>query len=378
MIKLLGLILLLLIANYQISVSQVVLEIGDNSNEIAQKIEWLTKDHNSSDSYGNVSSSRWSYDIKYSNGKIIDVIQCRSNELILEFRMVTSYCKHYVMEGGKLAYILNQYEQISLDQLKVFYETRYAEQKIGKYYFSDDYKHYTQLYLHDNGYATGEWRTTNIAEFPNEMKPLISKRLKAMEVENNQRQIELENKRQEIRDVRSKIYDIEIEDKALYSERKEFLKKSILEYLRNESSERGSETPYYSYGPNVYDLTYTLSEVSSSYPTEISCVSISGTDRDCVLFKKKALVLMMPTKIRDIEVRTKASYKNFKVIYFHGEVKVTKGKNGEIKIKGDFPVNTIVVDGINQELKTYDKGRYLIIYEVGEFGDDRFSFIDVY
>jgi len=153
------------------------IEIGQSAEQIKTLIEWTTKDHNKPDSYGNRSNSYWTWDVKYYDGQITEVIQCYQDQYLLDFRVVANYCKHYMMEKGKLAYILSQFENISVDKLRDSYSTNYGENKIGELYFSDDYEHYSKIYLANNGIATVEWRKTVISELPSGIQQTVKSKL---------------------------------------------------------------------------------------------------------------------------------------------------------------------------------------------------------
>ena len=137
-------ILLLLFVN--ICKSQNI-EIGQDSQEIKNIIEWSTKNHKRPDSFGNKSNSYWTYDTKYYNGRIVEVIQCYQNQYLIDFRVNADYCKRYIMENGKLSYILTQFENISTDQVKENYTSLYSKSKINDFYFDDNYKNYSKIYL---------------------------------------------------------------------------------------------------------------------------------------------------------------------------------------------------------------------------------------
>ena len=73
------------------------IEVGQDATQIKTLIEWTTKDHNKPDSYGNTSNSYWTWDVKYYNGQIEDVIQCYQDHYLIDFRVIANYCKHYVI-----------------------------------------------------------------------------------------------------------------------------------------------------------------------------------------------------------------------------------------------------------------------------------------
>ena len=170
------LILTVLVLGFGYLKAQTI-KIGQSAEQIKTLIEWTTKDHNKPDSYGNRSNSYWTWDVKYYDGQITEVIQCYQDQYLLDFRVVANYCKHYMMEKGKLAYILSQFENISVDKLRDSYSTNYGENKIGELYFSDDYEHYSKIYLANNGIATVEWRKTVISELPSGIQQTVKSKL---------------------------------------------------------------------------------------------------------------------------------------------------------------------------------------------------------
>jgi len=166
------------------------IEVGQDATQIKTLIEWTTKDHNKPDSYGNTSNSYWTWDVKYYNGQIEDVIQCYQDQYLIDFRVIANYCKHYVMENGKLAYVLTQFDNISLEKLKEFYSDNYSADKIGELYFSDDLEHYTKIYLANNGLATKEWRKTIISELPSNIQQSVKTKLTTIRTETKTKQKE--------------------------------------------------------------------------------------------------------------------------------------------------------------------------------------------
>jgi hypothetical protein len=150
------------------------IEIGQDAEQIKKIIEWTTKDHNKADSYGTYSPARASLDVLYNNGQISDVIQCFENQYYINFRMAVNYCKHYIMESGKLAYTLTQYENISYEKLIEVSDGMYGERKIDDLYFDKEYKHYSKIYLAKNGQATIEWRQAELSQIPLSVRKDIS------------------------------------------------------------------------------------------------------------------------------------------------------------------------------------------------------------
>lgn len=172
-----------------------ILEIGKSAEQIKWIIESTTKSHNQPDSYGNTSNSHWTWDVTYNNGAIIDVIQCYENQYLLDLRVIADYCKHYVMEKNKLAYVLTQFENISVEKLKANYTASYSDNKVGDLFFSEDFEHYSKIYLSNNKLATIEWRKTIINELPLNIRQTVNAKLSAIQIINqNKKSVQTETK----------------------------------------------------------------------------------------------------------------------------------------------------------------------------------------
>ena len=154
------------------------IEIGEDANQVKAMIEWSTRDKTGYDNYGNSRGNNVAWDVKYNDGQITDVIQCYTHQYLIEFRMFSSFCKHYIMKNGKLAYVLTQYEDISTKYLKDLLDKSYSDYKYGEYYFSKDYKHNSRVYLASNNNSTVEWRQTELNKLPKEIQNKISNILK--------------------------------------------------------------------------------------------------------------------------------------------------------------------------------------------------------
>jgi hypothetical protein len=141
-------------------------EIGNEAIQIKNFIEANTRSRTGYDSYGNSKGNNVAFQVEYSNGQIKDVIQCFANQYLIDYGKHGNFCKHYIMENGKLAYTLTQYETITITNLKAHYNKLYSKNKIGELYYSDDYKHYSKVYLSKNNLATIEWRKTNLKNLP--------------------------------------------------------------------------------------------------------------------------------------------------------------------------------------------------------------------
>lgn len=168
---------------YNLTSSQNII-IGQDANEIKQIVEWSTKNHRKSDSYGNKSNSYWTYDTKYNNGSLIEVIQCYKNQYLYDFGVMADYCRRYMMKDNKLAYVLTQFENISIERLKENYNSMYSKGKIHDLYFFDNYKFYSKIYLSKDGLATIEMRKTQTSELSKTVQQTLTLKLK--EIKDNE------------------------------------------------------------------------------------------------------------------------------------------------------------------------------------------------
>ncbi|MBV6477965.1 MAG: hypothetical protein HGGPFJEG_00710 [Ignavibacteria bacterium] len=370
------------------------IEIGQDAKEIKQLIQWSTQQRTGFDSYGNSKGNNVTWDVKYNNGLITDVIQCYSNQYLIDFRVSASFCKHYIMEYGQLAYVLTQYEDVSTEQLTEFYENNYGEYKSGKFYFSDDYKHYSKIYLANNGYATVEWRKTEPDELPADIQTKISNKLKAEQDAEEKRIKEEEERKQKEREIKSKTYDLKENNISLYNQTFSEIKSDIADYFQKSSSyyhssnipsytdlANGNEKKYRF--TNTYTAYYKLedhSRESVDYGSVIDAGSydvrqnkeiklVSGTDNSCSLFN--SISVKIPTiKIQGYEVMTEATFPNIKVDYAKG-VTIVKIKSGEVEFKS-FPPDEDIQIKLKEKLKSEPNGKYIVQYEVGNIAGKEF------
>lgn len=176
-IKITKLILTLIIFTCMCQANSQSIKMGQDAQEIKQIVEWSTKNHRKSDSYGNRASSYWTYDTKYYNGALVEVSQCYQNQYLHDFRVNADYCKRYIMENNKLSYVLTQFENISIEKLRENYNSMYSESTISGFFFFDKYKNYSKIYLAKNGLATIEMRKTIISELPKAVQQTLTSKL---------------------------------------------------------------------------------------------------------------------------------------------------------------------------------------------------------
>lgn len=387
------LILTFLIFSFGQLKSQTI-EIGQDAEQIKRLVEWTTKDHNKPDSYGNYLSARASWDVSYNNGQIVDVIQCYENQHYIDLRMSVNYCKHYIMEYGKLAYTLTQYENVSTEKLIDVYDGLYEERKINNLYFDKEYKHYSKIYLAKNGQATIEWRKVELNQIPSNARKEIEKKQKAKENEVLQQKLAEEKEEQKRLEITSKIYDLNIYDNSAYNSILSDIKEDILKYFAlcedptyysiiNIPSfiklEKGDDKKFrYT---NTFNAYYKLEDHSRQNQLKGNIfyvgshdirqkkeiTNISGNDKNNFLFN--AISIKIPTlEIEGYEVMTEARFDSLSVDYAKGITKVKIAK-GNIEFLENMPDNDLV-DKIKAKLGTEPNGKYIIKYEYRKIMDD--------
>lgn len=154
---------------------------GQKAEFILALVKNAVSAHNKTDSYGNTPSSYWTWDVKYKNGVIVDVIRCCPNQLMLDLKRIASFCSHYIMSNGKVSYTISQFEDVSTDILRKGYNNNNSLKKIGDFYFDNDYTHYQKIYLANNGLASVECRKTVFTSLPEEIQNTIKLRLSERE-----------------------------------------------------------------------------------------------------------------------------------------------------------------------------------------------------
>lgn len=153
--------------------------IGQSAELVKVLMERIANDYNKCDTCKNRSKLYRSWDVKYSDEKIADVIQCYQQEYLTDLQTIADYCEHYIMKDGKLAYTLTQFENISVKKIRKSYDSDLSKKKVGELYFSDNYEHYSKVYLSTNDLATVEWHKTIVSELPKDIQDSISTKLLA-------------------------------------------------------------------------------------------------------------------------------------------------------------------------------------------------------
>ena len=349
--------------------------IGQNANEIKQLIEYSVQSNNRADSYGNRSTTRKEWDVKYQNGRISDVILCYYNEYLIDIGVTADFCKHFLMTNNKLSSILTQYETLSVSQLKSFYNKLNGKTKVGEFYLDDDYKNYSKIYLHNNGLATVEWTKTDVNTLPKNIRSQIESKLNKQKEEENNRILARQKERQRKKEITSKIYDLKADFPEDYENFIRVQRNKIIQYFRDCAKGRYSS----GFIPKTYEIednkekfaffesTYNVEyfDNNSGY-TERNVKLVSGTD-DKLSLIKLANQRLPKLEIEGYRVKKKLNISELKVNYVLGFTKI-KVKDGEIEFKSNPPMDRFKNE-ITENLKSEKNGKYYIIYEVADVLD---------
>ena len=220
------------------------------------------------------------------------------------------------MEGGKLAYVLTQYENVSVSKLEEYYNQLFEDRKAGDLYFSEDYKNYSKIYLHSNGLATVEWGETNPNDLPASIQSEIDSQLKEQEEAERQRQLAEQKRREREKEIKSKTYDLQEHFPYKYDQVLNLQREAIKNYFESSSSYYSSERfpsfetleksdKKYERFKSTYNVHYKLqdnSRESVNYGDVIVAGSrdintlkkvelVNGTDKDLKLFNTASISL---------------------------------------------------------------------------------------
>jgi len=143
--------------------------IGQNAEEVKQLIDYQVQSYYRAQGYHQVREEQHT---DYKNGQISDVILCQENVPMIDLGQTADFCTHYIMNKGRLNYIQIQYANISIEKLKDIMSKNNIH--IGNYYFDDDDKTYTVIYLSATQQATKEIRSRLVNPLPlNVQKQLL-------------------------------------------------------------------------------------------------------------------------------------------------------------------------------------------------------------
>lgn len=380
------LILIILIFGFEHLKSQSI-EIGQDANEVKQFIEWSTRQRTGFDSYGNSMGNNVTWDVKYYNGQITEVIQCYENQVIINLSPSVNFSRHYNMEFGKLANVYTQYENVSVEKLIEKYNKIYEGRIINNLYFENDYRHYTKIFLAKNGYATTDFRIIDDSQLTSSMRKTIKNRMENEREKLNQIRLADEKEKEKIHEIIFKTYDLEKYSKDSYESLISGIKEEIINYFERLKNPRYVEvikdplftdlknfdvkkyrfkntyTAYFKYeiksGIDKSNLTEIDNESDDIYRTN-EITLISGNDTTCSLFNYIA-IFIPELHINGYEVLTEVHVRNINVDYAKG-ITFIKAKNGEIDFLANKPDNDLI-DRIKKEIHSTKNGKYYLKYE---------------
>lgn len=365
------------------------IDFGDDATQIKNLIEYSVR-----------GSSNKYWDVKYYNGQVSEVISCcRGCFVVWGHVPTTNMCTHYIMKRGKLSRIATRYEDISKEKIEEIYSNSGDKIKIGGYYFSKNYKTYSQVYLAKDGYPLEETWQTNMSRLPSEIRSIVAEKIKLQaEIENQEKLAEKQRKQTE-QEVKSKTYDIAKQSKYTYQKVIKSQKKKIKSYFKSEFNPRyksnyfitfedlSTQDQKYRRFNNTYNIHYKLEDhsrpsVDRGHYIQAGTYDIKklhkvelveGTDEDCSIMKR--LLIDFPTiKVQGYEVMTEAFLDNVKIDFIRG-ITTVKVKNEKVSFVRDEPPVDLQ-EKIVARVKNLHKGKYLVTYEIGEIMGDEISDIN--
>lgn len=365
------------------------IEIGQDARRTLEIVKYTTKSKSGFDSYGNSKGNNVSYDVKYNDGQISEILQCFENQYLIDFRIKASYCDHYIVHDGIYDHKITQYENISTQKLKALFDNSYGETKMGNLYFTEDYEYYREIYQHNNGLASIALAKTKIEDMPLSIKSLVENKLENRERERLKEEERIGEEREREEDVTSKIYNLKEYDLTAYNSfiaklrtntLKQFSSKSYNQIVSNFSDIKNSKENYSSFN-GTYDLSFILED--NSRPTETRGNVIIAGSRDIktlVTIDKKSSSstdnelnfknVKLPTiEVEGYDVLTKVILSDFDINYIRGLATV-KVKSGKVSFKDELPKEEIR-NGIATKMANSPKGHYLVMYEYSDvYGEE--------
>ncbi len=141
--------ILLLVFFVSFSTYSQTLRVGDDSYKAQVLLEGRYGHQKRFDSYGNKKDIA-EYEKIYSNGKITEIYVKEYNKYIIDLQTKSNIITKFFFGQGKLKKIIKQFENLDFNYLKKQYDKKYSHRKIGKYYFTEDYKRGSFIKLVDN------------------------------------------------------------------------------------------------------------------------------------------------------------------------------------------------------------------------------------
>jgi len=369
-----------------VSISAQTIEIGRRASEIKQLVEQTSRDRSGYDSYGNSRGNNVVWDVKYVNGKIAEVIQCFYEQVLYDMETTADFCKYYIMKNERLEVVLTQYENLSLSRLKEHYDHAYEGRRyFSELYFSEDFRHSSRVYLHENGLATVEWKLTNPRELSEPIRSEIIGRQQAHENAIYQKEQAEDEKMRRAKEIISQTYDLQEHAPKKYEYAEYSQRNAIRRYFTDISNaETHALSPTYDevlktnekfiQVKNVYQVHYELqdhswekhradyliSTGSKDLRTKRNLELISGTDESFELFKV-ADILLPSIQIEGYMVLTELTLDSVDVEFIRG-ITYVKVRKGQVEFMENPPPQKLQ-NQIKEKLVEDHKGKYLVKYD---------------
>lgn len=361
--------------------------IGDDAQKVRSLVQYEVQTFYQAQGYHQVEMS---WDTKYHDGQISEVILCKENVPMIDLRKAVDFCVHYVIQNGNLSKIITQYKNISLKELQTALSK--LNTTIGNYFFDNDFEHYSRIYLSSNGLATKEYTQTVIKELPLNIKDQIQSLRqdfrKTTEVDENVKKKKEIEKQQfkshplNLQIIRPLIYEKLVNDLqdnlAKFFDSKYFIKNS--ELLKTEN---GFKYVIGEYNLKVFTEDHSRAAVvyrnyieagSHDVKTKNEITVVSGFETKNIAEK---ISLYLPTiDSNNIECMTVAYFNNVKFTYTKGLsiLQVAKKQNISIvKYQLNPDIQTIIFDA----MKDQKKGKYIILYGIGTINEKEIKKIEI-
>lgn len=364
-------LLALLILSQAYSFAQSI-EIGQEANYVRNLAKWKVSEQNKSNPLKDPSKTLWEWNELYNDGTLIEVVMCYKNQYHIGFHITTDFCERYKMENNKLKTIILEFPKISLSSLKPLFIDYFMLEEVNNLYFTNNYNSYYKFYLSTDKIAIAELHLTVISELPNKMQDIILKKKMLAEVESVKKKQQEETERNRIINDTIDLKDFDIMSKTnLQSEFEsaflnEFLiliNKNFNNYIVEIANKELDKAEKYS---NTFTITYIQSHNKSGYPSYPKTVLSSVDKNDFIeivkLIRPRFTNAFINNNGTKTYLNTKAEIKEFDLNIVRGKIDIKKTKND---IVFSAELNEDIKSFIVNELKEKAKGKYTIVYEVG-------------
>ena len=157
------------------------IEIGQKAEYVKSVVEWSTSKQNQSNPLKRLSEPYWTCDSKYIDGKLVEVLQNYRNQYLIDFKITTDYCEHFIMRNDTLHHTIKEFKNISLDQIKTKYTEIYLIYKIDEMYFIDGFEYYYKFRVNSSKIAFAEYYKTNVSEWDKKTQQNFNAKKEAIE-----------------------------------------------------------------------------------------------------------------------------------------------------------------------------------------------------